>query len=229
MVLIPESEAIQRGGGDPMDITADNADAPKGNKIRRHAAERQRKMLSIVLKLASKQLYDTAGRFDTKNGKVEIAPLLMYALTPGRTYPALDEFVDVLHIAGVTADEVINGSVKEMLRARANDGKTYMDRRSTELPAEQGSPLDVIAARPPPPPVIPEAPQPQSQEELKRLAIVAQRRLARRATKFALNNEKDVLKLAGVPVPEKRKLDDVEADDADNSQKRWRLYGDDES
>ena len=235
MVLVPENEVNQRGRGEPMDeaepVEAQDS-SPKGNKIRRYAAERQRMMLSIVLKLASKSLYDSAGRFDIAKGKVYIAPLLMYALSPGRTYPALDEFVDVLYRAGVTPDEVINSNVKDLLR-----NKTFNQANEPIRPDEshqnQTGTLASIPSRPPPLPPrtsftsSTQTPQ-QTQEEIDRLALIAKRRLARRANKVALNDHYDMLKLAGVAVPQKRASEDDDGH-SDKRQRSWSQYSDDES
>ena len=216
-----------------MDVSyATDETPPKGNKIRQYAADRQRKLLTIVLKLASKQLYDSSGRIETRKGRVEISPLLLYALSPGRTYPALGEFVDILHKAGVTPDEVINGSVKEMLRAKALN----------LLPHEQPLPPS-----PPPPPVNhetsfahPERPptprqqtsmatqtSEETQAAIDRMALIAQRRLARRPTKEPIQDHYDMLNLAGVSVPQKRSREEEES--TDKRQRIWRPYSDDES
>ena len=239
MILVPEEEMVQTGGSDPMDVTLTSDPVqPKGNKIRRHAAERQRKLLSIVLKLASKQLYDSAGRFETRKGKVEIAPLLMYALSPGRTYPALDEFVELLHKAGVTPDEVINGTVREMLLAKAGEVPTRGNPPHDSTTHRQP---DTLASIPSQPPLIPEQPpivtttqatptSEQTRDKINRMAIIAKRRLARRPTKKPIEDHYDMLNLAGVPVPQKRSRDDDDEESAHDKRRRyeWDEYEDDE-
>ena len=234
MILVPEGDSRQRGAGDEMDVSAPNLEeTSKGNKIRRYAAERQRKLLSIVLKLASKQLYDSAGRIDTTRGKVEITPLLLYALSPGRTYPALDEFVDLLHKAGVTPDEVINGSVKEMLRARYQHQQPYQQPLPSSPPPSQLH--DALVSNPERPPTPPQnsVMSTQSPQEtlaaIDRMAVIAKRRLARRPTKEPVQDHYDMLKLAGVPVPQKRPLDEDEGSNSDKRQRIWRPYSNDES
>ena len=92
----------------------------KGNSIRKYAHERQRKMFSVILKLAAYGGYDTTGRIKLKDGtfmeRSDIISLLMYSLSPGRSVKGITEFVDLLHAAGVHPDEVINLNVRELLR-----------------------------------------------------------------------------------------------------------------
>ena len=123
MSLIP----YQSGGGSnpqadfqpPPD--ASPAETPKvksqlSNSIRRYARDRQTKILKVVLKLAKNGLYDHEGMFSLRNGeKFDIVEHLMHCASPGRSIKGLDQFVDLLHKAGVDPDDIINHNVREML------------------------------------------------------------------------------------------------------------------
>lgn len=122
MILVP----VQDGGSDAYITdsgeTASNnqpSEPRKINSIRKYAMERQQKLLNIVLKLALKSSYDSSGRMRDRNGSytLEIAPLLLHALSPGRSLRGMDRFVKILFDAGVTPEEIINVNVKEMLRS----------------------------------------------------------------------------------------------------------------
>ena len=97
--------------------------APKsrGNSIRAYAADRQRKLLVIALKLAEQGGYDSYLRIKDKDGKSveqsDLIGLLLHSLSPGRSVKGLREFVDLLHRSGVTPDLIINTQVKEMLES----------------------------------------------------------------------------------------------------------------
>ena len=69
------------------------------------------------MKLALTSGYDSNGRMKERNGNYiqDITPLLLHALSPGRSLKGMDRFVQLLHEAGVLPEEVININVKEML------------------------------------------------------------------------------------------------------------------
>ncbi|KAI1293469.1 hypothetical protein HDE_06233 [Halotydeus destructor] len=92
----------------------------KGNYIMNRAIERQRKLLRLILKLASVQGYNDLDHIRLENGSFmtgsDIVPLIMYALSPGKVITGLKEFVDLLYFAKVTPEMVVNENVKAMLQ-----------------------------------------------------------------------------------------------------------------
>lgn len=88
----------------------------RGNSIRKYAADRQQKLLHIVLKLAAYGGYDEDGKIKTRHGEVmDIVPLLLYSSSPGRSVKGMADFVELLYNAGVSPDLVINVNVRDML------------------------------------------------------------------------------------------------------------------
>lgn len=132
------------------------ADVPK-NKIKRYAMERQRKLLKIILRLATVNGYDNQERIKLKNGSYleqsDVVSLLLYTLSPGKKVVGLEDFVDLLREAGVTSDMVINENVKAMLENRQPPMSSHRHRRrpkeiSPPVPAEQedqGMEYEVVA------------------------------------------------------------------------------------
>lgn len=122
MLLVP----FQDGGNDPLvqstpvelvpkELPVETVVTAKTNSIRKYAADRQRKMLNIILKLAKSGGYDEDGSFRTEKGKLDIVPLLIHALSPGRPLTGMSEFVQLLHRAGVQPEDVINLQVRDLL------------------------------------------------------------------------------------------------------------------
>lgn len=122
MYLVP----YQDGGATEADVFEQAAPTAepelpvkKVNSIRKYAAERQQKLLQIVLKLASYGGYDRDCKIETSNGeKVEIVPLLLHAASPGRNITGISDFVDLLYNAGVQPELIINAGVREELKSR---------------------------------------------------------------------------------------------------------------
>lgn len=118
MVLMP----YQDGGEDevfenqPSQHTQTEAPVKRGNSIRKYAAERQQKLLHIVLKLATHGGYDENGNIRGSNGEsYDVVPLLLHASSPGRNVRGLTDFVNLLYKAGVSPDLIINSSVRDLL------------------------------------------------------------------------------------------------------------------
>ena len=97
----------------------------KRNSIRKYALERQRKMVRVILKLAQSGSYDMDGSLLRTDGSpledTDMVSLLLYTMSPGRVVRGLHDFVEILINAGVTATDVINTQVKEMLMKRVNE------------------------------------------------------------------------------------------------------------
>jgi hypothetical protein len=119
MTLVP----FQEGGGvsnefkqpDPESVISDE-NTKKVNSIRKHALDRQTKLLKVVLKLAQTNAYDSNGTAtDGKGGRYDVVPLLLYCFSPGRSIRNLDHFVETLHSAGIDPQDILNQNVREML------------------------------------------------------------------------------------------------------------------
>jgi hypothetical protein len=125
MSLVPftEEEKVYVGSGPSIEQSLPEPRRSSGNSIRKYAMDRQRKMLSVVLKLASCGGYDRTGRIKLKDGSYmensDVISLVMYTLSPGKSMKGISEFVDLLHSAGVAPNEVINANVRELLERRA--------------------------------------------------------------------------------------------------------------
>lgn len=95
------------------------------NRIKKYALDRQRKLLKIILKLASVNGYDNNERIKLRDGSYldqsDVVSLLLYTLSPGRKVHGLEQFVDLLKEAGVTSDMVINENVKSMLSRKMSN------------------------------------------------------------------------------------------------------------
>lgn len=112
----------------------------KENSIRKYAYDRELKRCKILLKLAMYGGYDDLGRIKLGDGTFmedsDIIPLLMHALSPGRNIKGINEFVDLLHRAGVSPELVINTSVRDMLMRRGRLPRTY-NRPTDSSPQEE--------------------------------------------------------------------------------------------
>ena len=184
MILVP----IQEGGSSDQQQTStldyENT-SPKeksGNAIRRYTMERQQKLLSIVMKLALTSGYDSYGRMKDRNGNYiqDISPLLLHALSPGRSLRGMERFVQLLYESGVEPDEIINVNIREMLEGqirrniRTNKTSASISKQqphpSSQTPSRVLPPsptpthedveelVDSNVILPPPPPLIPMVP-----------------------------------------------------------------------
>lgn len=145
-----DSPGSSVAGTEEEDVAGDAKNKRGGNRIRTYAADRQRKMLTVVLKLAVAGAYDELGQFRTlDNEPLDIIPLLIYALSPGRNITGLTDFVRLLADAGVEPGDVINSHVKDMLIRRRNGPKKNYTRTTRN---------------PRPPPHVPPLPKPQPRQ-----------------------------------------------------------------
>lgn len=105
---------MQIGRGDET-MESDQPKAAK-NSIRAHALNRQRKILTIIRKLAKIDAYNEHGQIKTKNGtfleRSDIATLVLWAVSQDKIIHGLQEFVELLKTAGVTSDEVMNENLR---------------------------------------------------------------------------------------------------------------------
>lgn len=122
MMLVPLS---QSGGGyedqvpDPLKVNPTSRP-----RTRRSTSDRQRKMLQVVLRLALRGSYDDRETFVSEDGhRLDIVPLLLHALTPGRSLQGIDAFIDLLYRAGVDPDMIINSDVRSRLQKRRDRGE----------------------------------------------------------------------------------------------------------
>lgn len=179
MILVP----AQDGDGDA-DIFADprqpeSAEPRKKNSIRQYALDRQRKLISIVLRLASFGGYDEDGRIIDEDGRSlpssDIVALLLHALSPGRNVSGLNTFVSLLHRANISPDLIINGNVKQMLISRMQRQtlpKTHARSSRPSVPPAAPTARVVPEDRPvpllPPPPPLQQMVFPERSEKRKR-------------------------------------------------------------
>lgn len=104
----------QEGSGHP-DSTKTNR-----NPIKAYAEDRQRKLLSIIMKLALVKGYNNLGNIKLTDGtylpKSDVTPLLLYVLSRDKPVTGISEFIELLREAGVTPDMVTNEGVKQKLQ-----------------------------------------------------------------------------------------------------------------
>ena len=114
----------------------------RANSIRKYTYERELKRCKILLKLAMYGGYDDLGRIKLSDGSFmedsDIVPLLMHVLSPGRNIKGINEFVDLLHRAGVSPEFIINASVRDMLMRRGTLPRTY--KRPKDNSAQESPP-----------------------------------------------------------------------------------------
>lgn len=130
MVLVPFQQGtgvVEKAVSEPPVMTSSSssvAKQKKENSNRRYAVDRQRKLLSMILKLALHGGYDANGMIVCANGDTtDIVPLIMYAGSPGRNVKGMTDFVNLLYDAGVEPELVINTLVRELLHKRIRDDK----------------------------------------------------------------------------------------------------------
>lgn len=131
MTLVPVDDSTEPTTPDfPSEVVIPASQHPtttttKRNSIRKYALDRQRKMVRVILKLAQSGSYDMDGSLLRSDGspveETDMVSLLLYTMSPGRVVRGLYDFVEILINAGVTAADVINTQVKEMLMKRANE------------------------------------------------------------------------------------------------------------
>lgn len=128
MVLKPvfEEEKFNQYGGAPEDDEMETSPpVRRGNAIRNHAIDRQRRLLQIMMKLAAVSGYNEDGNLKNKDGtynkETDIISLLMYALAREKAMRGIDQFVDLLLEARVPPMLITNENLKQkMLRNNRN-------------------------------------------------------------------------------------------------------------
>src|SRR5690349_11055664 len=121
MVMVPYEQ--QTGGGEIMHVQPSIEPMKKGNKIKDHALERQKRLLSIVLKLAEVKRYNNHLEIRRRDGtfmqNTDLIALLLQAVTPGRILLGQQEFVDLLREARVDPELVANLNIRSILLKRS--------------------------------------------------------------------------------------------------------------
>lgn len=130
MVLMPEEvsdeenetpQSIQGGQGvnDDFSSPPPQSSQKKGNTIRDYAIDRQRRLLQIVMRIASINGYNEKMNIKDKNGKfvegTDIIPLILYSVTKERLVKGIDAFVDLLVEAKVPPDVITNENLRQRL------------------------------------------------------------------------------------------------------------------
>lgn len=110
----------------------------KGNWIRDRAFERYRKLIEITYILSKYNAFNEKYQIKLRSGGhlagSDGIALLMHILSPGKSMVGLQEFVELLADAGVTADMVINENVKAMLRD-LQPRKSFADKGTSYEPS----------------------------------------------------------------------------------------------
>lgn len=113
-----DEEEEQTGGNISEKMVTQDDGLPK-NFIKAHAMNRQRKLLSIILKLAKVDGYNDNLQIKGANGsyleKSDIVRLLLWSVSQDKFMYGLNEFVDLLKKAGVTSEDVLNENLKARL------------------------------------------------------------------------------------------------------------------
>ena len=95
------------------------AQQKKGNTIRDYAMDRQRRLLQIIMRIASIQGYNDKGNIKDKDGKflegTDIVPLILYSVTKERLVKGIDSYVDLLIEAKVPPEVITNENLKQRL------------------------------------------------------------------------------------------------------------------
>lgn len=147
MVMRPfeeeEAGVNQDGSGADMITQTESpafASQPK-NRIKAHTLDRQKKLLTIILKLAQVKAYNEYGNIRATDGKYryDIVPLLTYALSRDQGVHGLDDFVALLKEAGVTPDLILN----ENLRMKLDSFPTFRRRPHLFPKRPQASPSNI--------------------------------------------------------------------------------------
>ena len=118
-----EEETFQKGRGQEDEILDNVGQAAqpqkKGNTIRDHAMDRQRKLLNIIMKIAMIKGYNDQGHIKDRNGNfldgTDIVPLILYSVTKERLVKGLDAYVDLLVEAKVPPEVITNENLKQRL------------------------------------------------------------------------------------------------------------------
>jgi len=107
---------LQEGGNDPMDLSISRIPG------RRAKSTRQLNLVRIILKLASINGYNEREEILMDDGtylsNTNVIELLNYALTPTKLRKGIEQFVDLLHKAGVEPSMISNNQVKQLLTQR---------------------------------------------------------------------------------------------------------------
>ena len=115
--LVPYEMFQQQQSGGNIDVSEP---VKQGNAIRRHALDKQKKLLMVILQLAKNNAYSDELKIRLKNGSLlepnQFINLLNYALSPGKALAGVDDFVEILFESKVTPEMLINENVKVLLR-----------------------------------------------------------------------------------------------------------------
>lgn len=99
---------------EPMEPASPGPGRPKKDPI-----SRIHKILRLILKLAQVDAYDINFQIKSENGvpvpKSDVGRLTLQALSPGRVILGEEEFVRMLHKAGIYPDEIVNDQYKAKL------------------------------------------------------------------------------------------------------------------
>lgn len=149
----PERNTWDQNGGSFQPKSPDQPQTLKKTKnvIKAYAEDRQRKLLMLILRLATVRGYNDLGNIKLKDGsympRTDICPLLCYAVSRERAILGIDEFVQLLREAGVTSDMVTNEALKNKLQGRSNTHHGELTTLVSQAPASQSNPVEPVQQR----------------------------------------------------------------------------------
>jgi hypothetical protein len=137
VILIPPKKWSnnQFGGGNnindnPISTLVSKVE-PKQDKIKTKIYDKLHKFVKVILKLARKFGYDDDLKIKLRDGKYleksNIVDLLTYAMSVSKVLYGENEFIELLHSAGVSPDLIINDNVRSKLIHLQNKGKVPND------------------------------------------------------------------------------------------------------
>ncbi len=104
---------------------------PKQDKIKTKIYDKLHKFVKVILKLARKFGYDDDLKIKLRDGKYleksNIVDLLTHAMSVSKVLYGENEFIELLHSAGVSPDLIINDNVRSKLIHLENKGKMPND------------------------------------------------------------------------------------------------------
>lgn len=150
MVLMPEDASeeeeefpkqIQDGHGIDDDFQSPpQTSQKKGNTIRDYALDRQRRLLQIVMRIASINGYNENMNIKDKNGKfvegTDIIPLILYSVTKERLVKGIDSYVDLLVEAKVPPEVITNENLRQRLINAGHAGGRQRSETATRKAAD---------------------------------------------------------------------------------------------
>lgn len=139
-VLLTPSESgkvrIQPFETEKIEVSEDmKEDKKKGNRIREHALERNRRLIGIVLKLAEIKGYNDKFQIRNTDGRYlpnsDVITLVLHSISQGRSLEGLREFAALLKEANVNPEFITNENVRALMKAPIHRSTPQIDIKPT--------------------------------------------------------------------------------------------------